>query len=299
MDKLYVNLADTPSKQAQGLMFVKNMPNDEGMLFDFSRKQVLSFWGSNTFIPLDIAFVDEGGYIRKISKISPMSEKMVTSGVPCKYAIEANDGYFESMNLEPGDKMKIHDNEDCVFLTFDSKRRNNDRTSSNLRARQILSQIMNQEEVYDIPPIDAVEPLEEEDASLPTISVDELGKFLEDEVEEPPLEVKPEEDEMPTPEKAPSIEERTVEYPSFDNAFDALDWAEKEKEVVRIAYTTSHGTGIVRDIEPHGQFHADTTGHQILVTFDETIGDIRAFIMKNITQFSFTGSQFKPKFKVA
>jgi len=134
---------------------------------------------------------------------------------------------------------------------------------------------------------------------LPTISVDELGKFLEDEVEEPPLEVKPEEDEMPTPEKAPSIEERTVEYPSFDNAFDALDWAEKEKEVVRIAYTTSHGTGIVRDIEPHGQFHADTTGHQILVTFDETIGDIRAFIMKNITQFSFTGSQFKPKFKVA
>jgi uncharacterized membrane protein (UPF0127 family) len=95
MGKLYVNIADTPSKQAQGLMFVKSMPEDEGMLFDFSRRQVLSFWGSNTFIPLDIAFVDEGGYIRKISKIAPMSEKMVTSDVPCKYAVEANHGYFE------------------------------------------------------------------------------------------------------------------------------------------------------------------------------------------------------------
>ena len=69
MDKLYVKIADTPSKQAHGLMFVKKMENDHGMLFEFDRPQRLSFWGQNTFIPLDIAFCDSDGVIRKISHI--------------------------------------------------------------------------------------------------------------------------------------------------------------------------------------------------------------------------------------
>jgi hypothetical protein len=184
-------------------------------------------------------------------------------------------------------------------IIFDSKRRNYERTASSSKERQILSQLMNRDEVYGLPPVEAIDPVEEEDASLPTIRVDELSKYLEDEVEAPDVKVEPEKPEMPTPEEAPSIEEPPVEYPSFDNAFDASEWAEKEKQVMRISYTTSHGTGIVRDVEPHGQFHADTTGHQILVTYDTTIGDIRAFIMKNITQFAFTGEEFKPKFKVA
>ena len=57
--KLKVKIATTKREQARGLMFVKNMASDQGMLFSYSQPQALSFWMKNTTIPLSIAFVDE------------------------------------------------------------------------------------------------------------------------------------------------------------------------------------------------------------------------------------------------
>tara|TARA_B100000614_G_scaffold262909_1_gene300781 strand:+ start:243982 stop:244878 length:897 start_codon:yes stop_codon:yes gene_type:complete len=297
MDKLYVKIADTPSKQAHGLMFVKKMENDHGMLFEFDRPQRLSFWGQNTFIPLDIAFCDSDGVIRKISHIPPLSEKIVASESPCKYAVEANFGYFEGMKIEPGDRMVINNNGDGSFLTFDSKRRNYERSASSSKARQILAQLMGDQAAYGLPEEEEIV----EDQNLPTINAEDIGAYLEDDLEEPPpQEIEPPEPEMPASEEVQDVEQppQPEEIPQFSNAFDASEWAEDNNQVMRINYTTKHGTGLIRDVEPHGQFHADTTGRQILVTFDRTIGDIRAFILKNITQFAFTGETFEPRFKL-
>ena len=302
MSRLYVKVANTPESLAQGLMFVKHMPRDHGMLFVFSRQQILRFWGENTYLPLDIAFADANGVIRKISKISPLSRKTVACESPCKYAIEANDGFFSENKIEIGDKLIFENDDGRQIVSFSRKRRNSHRTSGSARARQILAQLMGDEVAYGLqPPQDAaVEGPVAQEPSLPTLSKQDLGAYLEDDLDEgqEPIDVAPPEEEQPVPQEPQEVPEPEYEYPAFNNAFDAAEWAMQNNEVMRINYTTKKGTAIVRDVEPHGSFHSDSTGHEILVTFDDTIGDIRAFIMKNIRSFAFTGERFEPKFKV-
>src|SRR5690554_5691883 len=103
---LKAKVADTPHKLEQGLMFVDDMPEDEGMLFVFPQKRILSFWGKNTFIKLDIAFVRDDQIV-KIAQIKPFDMSNVGSGIPCTMAIEANAGYFEDNGVRVGDQVVI------------------------------------------------------------------------------------------------------------------------------------------------------------------------------------------------
>jgi len=105
---LKVEIASTPSSQEKGLMFRSKLPFDRGMLFIFSHSQKLNFWGKNTLIPLDIAFVDDKNIISKISHIPVLSEKPVSSGEECLMAIETNIGYFHQNDIEPGQKISIN-----------------------------------------------------------------------------------------------------------------------------------------------------------------------------------------------
>lgn len=111
MKKLKVEIADTPSKQEAGLMFRKSLAPDSGMLFSFERPRKMMFWGQNTYIPLDIAFVDDDNVIRQIGYIAPLSTKAVRSDERMKYALEANAGYFSKNKIEVGTKIAIKDNE--------------------------------------------------------------------------------------------------------------------------------------------------------------------------------------------
>jgi len=99
-------VADTPSKRERGLMFRANLDNDEGMLFRFPSSRHLSFYMKNTYIPLDIAFLDEDGTIKQISRMSPLNTKTIQSDDPCRYALEVNQGWFKNNNIDVGDKIK-------------------------------------------------------------------------------------------------------------------------------------------------------------------------------------------------
>ena len=111
MKKLKVEIADTIQKQQTGLMFRKHLASDSGMLFNFEKPRKLMFWGQNTYIPLDIAFVDENNRIAQIGYIAPLSTKAVSSDERMKYAIEANAGFFSKNNIKVGHKIKVNDNE--------------------------------------------------------------------------------------------------------------------------------------------------------------------------------------------
>lgn len=69
-------------------------------------------------------------------------------------------------------------------------------------------------------------------------------------------------------------------YPNpFQLVYDGI----KTKEVISFDYTTRHGTYIgKRAVEPHYTFFAVNSGNEILVSFDRTVNDIRAFIIGNI-----------------
>ena len=109
---LKVEIADTPTKQHDGLMFRKELADDAGMAFKFGNPQTLNFWGLNTYIPLDIAFVSPENKIIKIDYIKPMSMHTVTSDGDCLYAIEANVGYFAENDVVVGDEVSFDEDND-------------------------------------------------------------------------------------------------------------------------------------------------------------------------------------------
>jgi uncharacterized protein len=102
-----IAVADTPYEQEQGLQFVKAMPEMSGMLFRFKHPRVLSFWMKNTYLPLDIAFIDDDGAIVKTERMIPLSLRSVTSGRPCTMALELPAGTLDKLGAGVGAKVKI------------------------------------------------------------------------------------------------------------------------------------------------------------------------------------------------
>lgn len=102
MKKLYVEVAKTPIQRERGLMGRKRLGKNQGMLFDFSSSQKLSFWMRNTYVPLDIAFIDNEGVIQEIKEMIPLSTRPVTSNNQCRYALEVNRGWFDNNNIRAG-----------------------------------------------------------------------------------------------------------------------------------------------------------------------------------------------------
>ena len=103
MKKLSIEIADTPSRRATGLMHRKDLDEDAGMLFKFPRHEHLSFWMKSTYIPLEIAFMNDEGRILQISEMYPLSTRRVSSDSPCKLALEVNNGWFDKNDIGVGD----------------------------------------------------------------------------------------------------------------------------------------------------------------------------------------------------
>lgn len=98
-----VEVAATDSDRATGLMNRKEMPADAGMLFVFEENGEKFFWMKNTYISLDMIFIDESGRIVSIAKDTvPLSEKIVPSGGNARYVLEVNAGTAGRLSFAPG-----------------------------------------------------------------------------------------------------------------------------------------------------------------------------------------------------
>ena len=105
---LQVEIKDTPSGWMQGLMFRKTLPENQGMLFIFEDSDFHSFWMKNTYIPLSIAFVSANKKIVQIDSMFPLDTLNLHSPQkPIKYAIEANQGWFQHHKIKLGDRVRI------------------------------------------------------------------------------------------------------------------------------------------------------------------------------------------------
>jgi uncharacterized membrane protein (UPF0127 family) len=105
-DHFEVWIADTPARQEQGLMFVRDLPAREGMLFPQDAPQVAHFWMKNTYIPLDMVFVGEDGRIAKIiADAKPFSLEVLSSDVPVIAVLELRGGEAALLGLEVGDRV--------------------------------------------------------------------------------------------------------------------------------------------------------------------------------------------------
>jgi len=109
--KVHADLADTPKKQANGLMGRSQLNDSEGMLFVFSREQYLIFWTKNMSIPIDIVFVTSDMKIINIYKsVLPCANdpcKLYASSKPAKYTLELSAGFCERHGVRTGDSISI------------------------------------------------------------------------------------------------------------------------------------------------------------------------------------------------
>jgi uncharacterized protein len=101
-----VEMASTPEEQAKGLMFRRQLPEGQGMLFDFHKEQPTSFWMKNTYIPLDMIFIRGDGRILRIAENTvPLSETLVPSGGPVRAVLEVIGGTAKKLGIAPGDRV--------------------------------------------------------------------------------------------------------------------------------------------------------------------------------------------------
>jgi uncharacterized protein len=106
MHSIRAQVATTPDQRATGLMFRRDMPQHEGMLFVFDQASMQCFWMKNTLIPLSIAFIADDGAIVNLREMQPGDvETRNCSDRPVRYALEMNQGWFAKKGIKPGFKL--------------------------------------------------------------------------------------------------------------------------------------------------------------------------------------------------
>ena len=103
--QITAQIAQTPSERSTGLMFRKEMPTGEGMLFIFEQPSMQCFWMKNTFLPLTAAFVADNGEIVNLIDMQPHSEAPHCSSKPVRYVLEMHQGWFAKKSIKAGARL--------------------------------------------------------------------------------------------------------------------------------------------------------------------------------------------------
>jgi uncharacterized membrane protein (UPF0127 family) len=106
-DTVQAEVARTPEEREQGLMYQESLAKGRGMLFVFPDTQIRSFWMKDTFIPLDIAYLDAELRIVSILAMEPESLDPVPSGQPAMFALEVPLGWFAEMGIAVGAQARL------------------------------------------------------------------------------------------------------------------------------------------------------------------------------------------------
>ena len=101
-----VDIAATPDQQETGLMFVKRLAPDRGMIFPYDPPQDVAFWMHNTLIPLDMVFIRADGTIARIANAKALDETPVPSGEPIAAVLEIAGGRAAQLGIAAGDKVE-------------------------------------------------------------------------------------------------------------------------------------------------------------------------------------------------
>jgi uncharacterized membrane protein (UPF0127 family) len=106
-DTVVAEVAATADERAQGLMYREQVPDGTGMLFVFQDSQPRSFWMANTYVPLDIAYMDPSYRIVDIIAMEPLVTDSYPSDAPAMFALEVRQGWFGEQGIGVGAQANI------------------------------------------------------------------------------------------------------------------------------------------------------------------------------------------------
>ena len=102
-----VEVARTEEEKKIGLMFRKTLAKNAGMLFLYKREALRLMWMKNTFIPLDILFIDKKGVIKRVVKRTiPHSLATISSRQSVLAVLELRGGITSSLEIKKGDRIE-------------------------------------------------------------------------------------------------------------------------------------------------------------------------------------------------
>ncbi len=103
-----IEVAKTDYEITQGLMHRKYLPANGGMLFVFNEEAPRTFWMKDTYLALDILFINANKEIIRIRKnAAPFSELSIPSGGKAQYVVEVLAGFTESYQIHVGDRIEF------------------------------------------------------------------------------------------------------------------------------------------------------------------------------------------------
>jgi uncharacterized protein len=105
MYQIDAQVAQTIDQRMIGLMFRKEMPQHEGMLFVFEQPSQQCFWMKNTLLPLSAAFIDDDGTVVNVEDMKPQTLDSHCSAKPVRYVLEMNQGWFAKKGIKPGTRL--------------------------------------------------------------------------------------------------------------------------------------------------------------------------------------------------
>jgi uncharacterized membrane protein (UPF0127 family) len=101
--ELVAEVARTQTEVATGMMFRKEMNENEAMLFVFAQPFHASFYMRNTIIPLSCAYLDTEGEILEIHDLKPRDETPIeAASANVRYVLETKQGWFDRNKIGVG-----------------------------------------------------------------------------------------------------------------------------------------------------------------------------------------------------
>lgn len=101
-------LALDADQRARGLMYVRELPADQGMLFIYPAERRVSMWMKNTLIPLDMIFIRADGTVANVvADTTPLSVESIHSAGPVRAVLELSGGGAARFGLEPGRRVYL------------------------------------------------------------------------------------------------------------------------------------------------------------------------------------------------
>lgn len=106
-DTFHVWIADTPERHEQGLMWLRDLPADYGMVFVLPEPRPMNMWMKNTYVPLDMLFFGaEGRILSIVRNTQPLSTRIIDSGGPVWGVVEIRAGEADRRGITEGDRIR-------------------------------------------------------------------------------------------------------------------------------------------------------------------------------------------------
>lgn len=107
-----VEVVSTDEEKAKGLQGITELPESEGMLFEYDEPQTVTFWMKDTLIPLDVIFIGDDYEVKSVHRADPLSEELMEED-DVLYVLEVN----RDSGIMEGDELDIEDEDNNVEMS--------------------------------------------------------------------------------------------------------------------------------------------------------------------------------------